>query len=107
MTKVYLIRHGETSYNRDNIGLGRADIPLTEMGRRQSRLAVDFLNTIKFSTIYTSTARRAGYLADLLAQQGYLCPEYLSSLVEMDVGETEGMNLPDVAKKFPDCVEEW
>jgi len=107
VTKVYLIRNGETSYNRDNVGLGRADIPLTEMGRRQSMLAVDYLKTIKFTAIYTSPARRAGYLADLLAQQGDLVPEYLSSLVEMDVGETEGMHLSDVAKRFPDFMKEW
>ena len=34
--RLFLVRHGETEYNRRRLALGRADVPLNETGRRQA-----------------------------------------------------------------------
>jgi probable phosphoglycerate mutase len=38
MGELLVIRHGETSWNRDGIFRGRADVPLSERGREQARM---------------------------------------------------------------------
>ena len=70
MVRLYLLRHGETRYNRENLGLGRADIELTAVGKKQSELTADSLEGVVFEMIYSSPLRRAAYLANLVAREG-------------------------------------
>ena len=66
MVRLYLLRHGETRYNRENLGLGRADIELTAVGKKQSELTADSLEGVVFEMIYSSPLSRAAYLANLV-----------------------------------------
>ena len=107
MVRLYLLRHGETRYNRENLGLGRADIELTEVGKNQSELAADSLQEVVFDMIYSSPLSRAAYLANLVAREGNSTVQRFDALMEMDVGKTEGMKLSDVRDIFPIFIKEW
>ena len=48
LVKIYLVRHGETSYNRDHLGLGRTDVPLTEFGNRQAAAAARRVSELSY-----------------------------------------------------------
>lgn len=45
-TRVLLIRHGETAWNREKVFRGRHDIPLNDNGRRQAQFVAEALRAI-------------------------------------------------------------
>ncbi len=57
--KIYLVRHGQTDYNLNDLIQGWSDIELNENGIRQSIELGEKLKDIKFDTIYTSDLKRA------------------------------------------------
>ena len=105
--RLSLVRHGETAYNRDGLGLGVADPPLTDLGRRQTAAAVERLAAEPIDRILTSPLARAAALAGGLAERTGAPCEVRGELIEMDVGETEGMPFAEMRKRFPGFLEAW
>lgn len=105
--KVHLVRHGQTPYNRDNLGLGRTDAPLTELGERQAELAAARLAELKVGRIFTSPLQRAANLADIAAKALAIEAERCDELLEMDVGETEGVPFIELRENNPEFFEAW
>lgn len=64
--KIYIIRHGETDWNKVRRLQGRSDIPLNEEGRRLARITGEALSSVKFRCIYTSPLQRAKETAMLV-----------------------------------------
>jgi len=104
---IYLVRHGETAHNRDGLGLGRADVELTELGRRQAAAVGERFATVRFDRVLSSPLQRARDVADEIARRGDTEVEAVESLTELDVGETEGMLLGDVRTRFPEFLTTW
>lgn len=73
---LYLLRHGETDWNREGRLQGRTDIPLNQTGREQVRRAAEVLaaRSPHIDLIFTSPLARAresaGIVAERLAQTG-------------------------------------
>ncbi|MBI0583156.1 MAG: 2,3-diphosphoglycerate-dependent phosphoglycerate mutase [Methanomassiliicoccus sp.] len=61
MTKVVLLRHGQSEWNRDGKFTGWTDVDLSEEGRREAALAGKRLKEagVVFETVYTSVLKRA------------------------------------------------
>ncbi len=57
MKKVYLVRHGETSYNRDHL-VQDGSTTLTELGHKQAELVAERLQSIDFSHLIVSDYER-------------------------------------------------
>ena len=64
--KIYLIRHGETDWNKLRRLQGQADIPLNEFGRQLARETDPALRDVPFDRIYTSPLKRARETAELV-----------------------------------------
>jgi broad specificity phosphatase PhoE len=64
MTTVYLIRHGETDWNRRGIYQGNTDVPLNATGRAQAEALGALLRGADFDAAYTSPLRRARATAE-------------------------------------------
>lgn len=105
--RLYLVRHGETAYNRDGLGLGIADPPLTDLGLRQTSAAVERLATEPVDRIFTSPLGRAAAIARGLAERTGAPLDVRDHLIEMDVGETEGMPFAEMRRRFPGFLEAW
>jgi broad specificity phosphatase PhoE len=58
-TELYLIRHGETDWNRRNLYQGTTDVPLNDAGRAQAGALAERLGGVRFDAAYTSPLRRA------------------------------------------------
>ncbi len=80
---VYLIRHGETAWNRKSRYLGRTDLPLSPEGKAKLAKA-----PFTPGTVYTSPLRRAGETAAILFPGAEQIP--VPGLAEMDFGVFEG-----------------
>ena len=91
MTKFYIVRHGQTDYNKDHKIQGRLDIPLNESGLEQARKIADNLAEAKFDVIYYSPLIRAKQTADEIYKK-HSETEYLEApeIIERDFGDYEG-----------------
>jgi broad specificity phosphatase PhoE len=104
---IYLVRHGETAYNRDGLALGRADVPLTEAGRRQAAAVASRLAGRPLDHIYTSPLLRCTATAEAIAGERGISIEPRDELIELDVGETEGLVFPAMRERYAGFLREW
>jgi probable phosphoglycerate mutase len=90
--KIILVRHGETEWNRLHRFQGRSDIPLNQKGNNQAHALALALKEEAITTIYSSPLERAMETASHIRQfhSSVLLIEE-PGLIEMDLGEFEGM----------------
>jgi broad specificity phosphatase PhoE len=104
MIHLFLIRHGETDWNRLGRFQGVRDIPLNDEGRRQARLLAETW-TQEFDAVLSSPLARASETAAILAQARGLTPEPpLALLAERAYGEAEGLTLAERRDRYGDHV---
>lgn len=91
MSTLYLIRHGETYFNKWHKIQGWCDSPLTLQGKEQAQRVGTYFKRkkIKFVAAYCSTAERTSDTLELITKQPY---RRLKDLREMSFGEFEGQD---------------
>lgn len=108
MTRFYLLRHGETTWNRDGDRYcGRSDISLTEQGIRQAEQVGYYLSDHKLDAVYASPLRRARQTAEAVAVPHGLKVFTDERLVEMDFGSWEGLTKPQIHEQGGDYWYNW
>lgn len=90
---LILLRHGETAPNRDGLLLGRADPPLTGLGRDQARAAAAAIAELRPALLVSSPLGRARETAGLVGEACGLPVEIDDRLAEISYGEWEGRPL--------------
>ncbi len=65
--RIYLVRHGETNLNKDNLMQGRVNEPLNDHGREQAKAMADKLKGIHFDRIFVSPLDRAQETAEIIS----------------------------------------
>ena len=68
MTRIVLVRHGRTEWNKGEIFRGTVDIPLDEQGRKEAACAKDWLKETPFDAAYSSPLGRAVETAEIILQ---------------------------------------
>ena len=105
MTVLYLVRHGETDWNREQRLQGTRDVPLNEAGVAQAHELADHFAALSVARIVTSPLVRASETAAILAD-ACACPLHVDArLSEIDHGSWSGMTLPEIGRRFPLLVE--
>jgi len=107
MTLIYLIRHGETAWNQENIFRGRKDIPLSEKGRQEAQALATALAPEPIKFIYTSPLSRARETAQPLADRLSLPVQIHDGLIDLDFGDWEGKPLKEIEQSAPDLFRLW
>ena len=97
--RLYLIRHGGTTWSLSGRHTGRTDLPLTACGEDQARALGPMLQAIPFDRVLTSPARRAQTTCALAGLGG--SAEVEPDLAEWDYGEYEGRTSPDIRRDRP------
>ncbi len=107
-TRILLIRHGETDWNRFHRFQGRSDLPLNERGKDQARALAVGLKEQPLTAIYSSPLARAIETARLIKVFHPLVPLFEEKgLVEMDLGEFEGMEAGRWVVDHADFFKTW
>lgn len=102
MTLLYLVRHGETDWNRAHRIQGSTDIPLNDTGRSQAAQAGRLLARRSWDGIFASPLSRAMETAAIIATElGLGAPGPVPALVERNYGVAEGMTGREVSRNFP------
>ncbi len=104
---LYLIRHGETDWNREGRAQGRRDLPLNRMGTAQAGALAERFRGESVAAIYSSPSRRAFDTADAIAGPHSVRVDAREDLLEMDLGELDGVKLGEMRDKFPDFFAHW
>jgi uncharacterized phosphatase len=102
---IYLIRHGETDWNKAGRLQGREDIPLNDAGIEQANSIGKLFIDTGISRIISSPLSRAYYTAEIIGQIiGITCINRHGNFVERDYGAASGL-LPEERKKlFSSCA---
>ncbi len=109
MTELYLIRHGETEWNRSGHHQGQMDSALTQTGIEQAKAMGKRLKNEghTFAAIYTSDLYRARHTAELIAAtlgQQEIIQDALP-LRERALGVLEGLTYPEIEEQLPEDYE--
>ena len=107
MTKLFLLRHGETIANLELRYQGRGDSHLSELGRRESELLALALKNEPFKAVYSSTLMRSYETAKIIADLHNLQVQKIPDLVERNYGVFEGLTFEEIKKKYPDIYSNW
>jgi len=88
---IYLIRHGETDYNKNRLLMGQLDIPLNDKGLSQANKVGRVLKDKKISKIYTADLQRATKTAEIINYTQNIPFELIPKLREQTLGRLDGM----------------
>jgi 2,3-bisphosphoglycerate-dependent phosphoglycerate mutase len=110
MPILALVRHGQSLWNQENRFTGFVDVPLTEQGRNEARLAAKGLDGLRFDVAYTSALTRAqetlALILDTLGQRVPVIRD--AALNERHYGDLQGLNKADAAQRWGDAqVKIW
>ena len=101
-TRIHLLRHGQVEGFAQKRYNGQGDIPLTDLGRRQSAAFAGRLQHKKLSAIYSSDLLRCRTAADQIAILQEAEPVYKEALRELHIGAWEGQSWQQLQKDYPE-----
>lgn len=104
---LILVRHGETETNRLGKIQGVSQAPLNECGLAQAEAAARVLDDDKPFALYASPLKRAVQTAEAIARRTGIGATIENGLIEMDVGEFEGLTGRQLRERFPDVMRSW
>jgi uncharacterized phosphatase len=101
VTRIALVRHGQTDWNRSRRIQGATDIPLNDVGRRQARDAAEALAGGDWDAVYSSPLSRAAETGSIIASRlGLPEPLAVEGLAERRYGLAEGLTGIEVRERF-------
>ncbi len=103
MSKLVLVRHGQSQWNLENRFTGWVDVPLSEQGRQEARRAGEQLKGVKFDKAYTSALQRAQETLKIILDvigQANIPVEKDKALNERHYGALQGLNKKETADKY-------
>lgn len=103
--KVFLIRHGQTSWNLNMRYCGHSDIPLDAVGRSQAECLSYRLSKEKIDKIYSSDMKRALGFARLVFKDKLI--EEIADFREVNFGVFEGLTHQEIMARYPKIYKKW
>lgn len=107
LARIFLVRHGETLWNRNFLYQGQKDIPLSEKGRKQAKKLAKALEREAFRAVYSSDLKRAYETALAIANPRDLDVILKKELREINFGKWEGYSFEELRRKYPVEFSMW
>ena len=107
MTTIYLIRHGQTDWNKKKIFRGRADVPLNEHGRKEAEALAQYLKDVRPTACYSSPLSRARETAEIALRPRSLTIVPDEGIIDIDYGKWQGVSDADVRKHYSETHRRW
>ena len=108
MSKIYMFRHGQSTFNTKGIIQGHTDGSLlTDLGRQQAVEAGKKLADKNISLIISSPLKRAKETAELVntSVKAEICTD--NCFIEVNVGEAEGITYLEAIKRYGEFYRNW
>jgi phosphoserine phosphatase len=108
MVRIILVRHGHVDWLAPERFRGRAELPLSDLGRRQAQAAAGYIAaTWKPEAVYTSPLGRCRETGAAIAAPFRLEPQPIDGLADIDYGEWQGLTRDQAKERWPDETELW
>lgn len=102
MTRLYIVRHGQTEWSRSGRHTSVTDVGLTEVGEDEARKVATALDPAAFGLVLSSPRQRARRTAELAGFVGAHAPEIVEDLAEWAYGDYEGRTSDEIQAEVPD-----
>lgn len=106
-TRIYLIRHGETTLSAEDRFSGGTDIDLSEVGMWQASCLAKRLADDNVTAVYCSPMRRTRQTAAIISEPYHLAPIPREGLREIHHGRWETMLRREVEELYPEEYAAW
>jgi len=107
-TRLYIIRHGETEFNKKGMMQGRGiDAPLNSTGKKQADRVADVLKNETVDQLVVSSMIRSIQTAQPLSKLLSMPIQSYDDLDEMNFGDLEGKRSKDIANELNHIHNEW
>ena len=107
MTRIILVRHGETTWNIEGRYQGQEDTPLSERGLKQGQLLAEGLRNIPIDLAISSPLKRSYQTCKFCADLHNLPVATDERLLEINHGSWEGVLASDIQKQYPVEFAQW
>lgn len=108
MTRLYLVRHGQTAWNAQKRIQGQLDMALSPEGREQARHLACRLRDFNVHSLYSSDLCRARETAEIIADMvGLGLDGTFAALREIDFGRWAGRTLAEIGEAEPERLAWW
>jgi probable phosphoglycerate mutase len=105
---IYLIRHGESSYNVEHRLQGQSDEPvLSARGREHAQSVAAAMAALPIEAIYSSPLRRALETARPVAEALKLSVVTDDRLKEINIGVFQGVLVSEIGERYPHETASW
>ena len=101
--ELWLVRHGQTDWNRDRRLQGRTPVPLNQVGRQEAAALRSVLRDHSFVEAWSSPATRSVVTAQLAYGEAIVD----SRLDEFDFGDLEGMTWIELSSEVKEALLEF
>lgn len=105
--EIYLVRHGETEWNRRGLYQGTTDVPLSDLGRTQADQLRARLSGVVFHAAYSSPLRRAVDTAEAVLAGSGVPVRLLPELREISYGLWQGRGSQPAGRCSPGLEWKW
>jgi len=107
VTRLVLVRHGQTAWNLEGRAQGHTDVGLDDTGRAQAAALAPYVAAMGPTALWSSDLARARETAGYLAAATGLEVRPDPRLREFDAGERAGLTTAEFAERFPDAHASW
>lgn len=105
---IYFLRHGETTFSRDNMFCGSGvDAALTDNGKEMAQAFCAYYQNYNWSAIYSSPLQRARDTALPISNIKKMGLTISDSLREISFGDWDGKTVEEVKAKYPELHRNW
>ena len=106
-TLIYLVRHGEVVLAETRRFIGHLDVPLSELGERQSTAQAARLAGVAIAAVFTSDLSRARRTGEIIGAPHGLEPTAVPALREMAMGRWDGLTAEEIREREPAAFADW
>ena len=105
MSRLLLVRHGNTTLDSGVRFWGRTDVRLSDTGIRQAEQLRDRLAMEKIDLAYSSKLSRALLTAEIIAAPHQVTVTTCDELIEIDFGMLEGLTFAEISQLYPEHAQ--
>jgi broad specificity phosphatase PhoE len=106
MSRLCLVRHGQTDWNLEGRYHGQSDVPLNKTGRAEARALALQLQDQSFTSIYSSDLQRAMETAGIISKAIHVPVMYETRLREINQGEWEGQRVDIIKARYAELWQQ-
>ncbi len=107
MSRLLLVRHGDTELNSRERYWGHNDIKLSTAGLKQAEKLRERLATENIDVVYSSELQRASLTAKIIVSSHHLDVITCAEMREINFGRVEGLTFDEISHLYPELTEQW